>query len=148
MTVDGLRETDEGYVVRATAGGYEGQFTINRYDTGWRIDEARADGGPSDLAGWVRDWNRSAANALVAGRVEATMATMAEAARTAGVYRVDNGEYPERFNAGNDGWGAALMYSRIDRSYELRSAGPDGVPRTGDDIVMVNGQFTRIPGAR
>jgi hypothetical protein len=36
-----------------------------------------------------------------------------------------------------DGWGTKLVYRRLNgSSYELRSAGPDGRPFTGDDIVV------------
>ncbi len=149
VTVDDLRETDAGYVVHATAGGYEGQFTINRHETGWRIDAARADGsGPADLAAWVRASGRSIGNSLVSGRAAATMATMRNAASALGLRRVGDGEYPERFDAGADRWGTALLYRRVDGGYELRSVGRDGEPRTRDDIVLLNGQFTQTTGAR
>jgi len=149
VTVDSLRETDAGYLVHATAGGYEGQFTIGGDETGWRIDSASADGsGPADLAAWVRASRRTVGNNLVAGRAEATMATMRLAANAVATQRVSDGEYPKSFSAGRDQWGTALVYRLVDGGYELRSVGRDGEPRTRDDIIMVNGQFTQTPGTR
>ena len=43
-----------------------------------------------------------------------------------------------------DSWGNALQYRRWrDDRYDLVSAGPDGQFGNGDDIVSVNGKFTK-----
>jgi hypothetical protein len=43
---------------------------------------------------------------------------------------------PEGESFRYDGWNHPIRYHRTDRAYELRSAGPDGVFETPDDIVL------------
>jgi hypothetical protein len=47
--------------------------------------------------------------------------------------------------SGRDPWGRPLRYSAAGRAFEIRSAGPDGMMDTGDDIVAIGRLGRSIP---
>ena len=50
-------------------------------------------------------------------------------------YRMKKSDYPERLSSSlRDEWGREFIYKKTGSGYVLFSAGPDGRPRTDDDI--------------
>lgn len=113
---------------------------------------------------------------LVEQRREASAAaTRAEMYHIAGLveqYRAAYGAYPERLSElarleelaappdARDSWDQKILYSgftsgiasaagalTLNANFELRSAGPDGLPNTPDDIVMRDGSIVDAPGS-
>jgi len=99
--------------------------------------------------------------ALDQGKVTGTRGTMQTFATALSAYSVDRGGYPAAGSVQEavaalspaflrapmtvDAWGGALDYRSNGQSYTLTSPGQDGRLGTDDDIVMVDGRFTRVP---
>jgi Type II secretion system (T2SS), protein G len=78
---------------------------------------------------------------LIDGWIRATAARTGRAPQSLGEVRPPEEDAPryaplERFL--RDGWGREIEYeyAPATRSYELRSPGPDGTPRTVDDVTV------------
>ena len=103
-------------------------------------------------------------HALDQGKVVGTKGTMETYARALSAHALDRGGYPqgssiEEANAGLspaflayppgvDAWGHPFAYQSDGRSFTLTAPGADGKAGTDDDLVMVDGTFTRLPAAK
>jgi hypothetical protein len=109
------------------------------------------------------DYSREVVRAVDQGRLVGTRGTMETIGRALAAHAVDRGGYPAGGTARDllaalspaflpaaqaiDAWGNELHYSSDTRTYTLTSAGADGRVGTDDDVVMVEGRFTRLPSA-
>ncbi len=100
-------------------------------------------------------------HAIDQGKVMGTKGTMETLATALSGYSVDRGGYPAGDSidqataalipaflhapVGPDDWGHAFSYHSDGRSYTIVAPGADGVEGTADDLVMVDGKFTRLP---
>ncbi len=71
----------------------------------------------------------------------AAQATLRQIADRIEAFWASNGEYPSSLRqvlgyVPRDPWGREIRYSPSDDGFELRSAGPDGVFASQDDIVL------------
>ena len=129
------------------------------YDTGWQLEEFRAEG---DVVGVARMHGL-----LGGGALRRTMADMLGIATANGTFRVDQGRYASglqelaptylRVLPPTDAWGHRWSYEADQEGgYTLRSFGCDGQPgpeppaRWPDslcepDLVLRSGQFTQAP---
>lgn len=99
--------------------------------------------------------------ALDRGAVEKTRADMHAIATAMMAYGSQTGEEPNApdFAAlalllsptfihlvpARDAWGSAFHFDRTDSAYRLVAPGADGALNTGDDIVLTDGTFTKLP---
>ncbi len=104
---------------------------------------------------------RQVLRAIDQGKVMGTKGTMETVATALRNYSIDRGGYPKGNSmqeataalmpafltapVGPDAWGNPFSYSSDGASFTLAAPGQDGVLGTADDVVMVDGQFTRLP---
>lgn len=102
-------------------------------------------------------------HAIDQGKVMGTRGTMETFGTALNAYMVDRGGYPAvatiqeaaaaltpaflRSPVTLDAWGFTLDYRSDGGSYTLTSPGADGRLGTEDDVVLVDGRFTRLPSA-
>ncbi len=95
------------------------------------------------------------------GKIVGTKGTMENLGRALSTYAVDHGGYPVgsalqdattalvpaflRFAITVDAWNHQFSYHSDGRSYTLTSPGADGMIGSADDVVLVDGLFTKIP---
>jgi hypothetical protein len=95
------------------------------------------------------------------GKIVGTKGTMETYARALSACALDRGGYPQgssieqahavlspaflAFPPGVDAWGHPFAYQSDGRSFTLTAPGADGRAGTDDDLVMVDGTFTRLP---
>ena len=107
------------------------------------------------------EYSRDVLHAIDQGRLTGTKGTMETIGRALSAHAIDRGGYPAGASARDllaalspaflpatqavDAWGNELLYASDTRTYTLTSAGADGRPGTDDDVVMVEGRFTRLP---
>jgi hypothetical protein len=107
------------------------------------------------------DLGREVLHAVDQGKVIGTRGTMETYARALSAYALDRGGYPAGASLqaataalspaflasppGVDAWGFAFEYQSDGRSFTLTAPGADGRAGTADDLVMVDGRFTRLP---
>lgn len=105
--------------------------------------------------------SREVLHAIDQGKVTGTKGTMETLGRALAASSLDRGSYPRggtieqatavlvpAFLPGAvtvDTWGNTLAYQSDGRSFTLTSPGADGRLGTADDLVMTDGQFTRLP---
>ena len=100
-----------------------------------------------------------ALRALDQGRIAGTRGTMEAIGRALAAYAIDNPGYPEGASLPGamerlvprylpapiqqDAWGRPFGYASDGATFTLSSRGDDGVAGSGDDLVMVDGEFKR-----
>lgn len=105
---------------------------------------------------------REVLHAIDQGKLTGTKGTMVSIGRALAAYAIDRGGYPaggsvrEMLGAlspaflplpqATDAWGNEFHYRSDTRTYTLISPGADGRVDTKDDVALVEGRFTRLPG--
>jgi hypothetical protein len=107
------------------------------------------------------DYSRQVLHSLDQGKVTGTKGTMTTLGRALSAYAVDHGGYPLGATLQDaigvlvptflptavtvDTWNHPLSYDSDGRSYTLTSSGADGTIGSADDLVMIEGRFTKLP---
>ncbi len=117
--------------------------------------------GAAGCGGAGEQYSREVLHALDQGKVIGTKGTMETLSRALSAYSIDRGGYPPGTTiqqamaalvpaflpsaAATDAWGNPFDYRSDGRSFTLTAPSADGRVGTTDDLVMVDGNFTRLP---
>jgi hypothetical protein len=117
--------------------------------------------GPQACGRAGEDYSRQVLHSLDQGKITGTKGTMTTLGRALSAYSVDHGGYPRGATLQDatgalvpaflpsavaiDAWNNPLSYVSDGRSYTLTSPGADGTIGSADDLVMVEGRFTKLP---